>query len=100
MQHFFLDVLNGSTILEDPEGQDFADLGAAITEAVASARDLIGHGIMQNEDLSGRVFLIRDWNRVTVATVPFRDALPGRLRGWPVLGLLGSTQPHVTANAN
>ena len=100
MQLFFPDILTGSQVLEDPDGQDFLDLDAAITEAAASARDLVAYSLMQNQDVSGRSFLIRDENEQTVATVPFRDALPGRLRGWPLPGSMGSTQPYVTANLN
>ena len=37
MPRFYLDVLNGSQVLEDPDGQEFADLDAALSEAVASA---------------------------------------------------------------
>src|SRR5215218_308443 len=81
MPRFYLDVLNGNQVLEDPDGQAFADLDAAMSEAVASARDLVAHGIMQNEDMSGRSFVIRDENSETVATVPFRDTLPGTLSG-------------------
>jgi len=83
MPRFFLDVLNGREVREDPEGQDFTDLDAVRVEAVASARDLVAHGIMRNEDVSGRSFLIRDENEQTVATVPFRDTLPGTLSDWP-----------------
>jgi len=100
VQHFFLNILNGSTVLEDPDGQDFANLDGAIAEAAASARDLVAYGIMQNEDMSARSFLIRDGKDETVATVPFRDTLPGRLRGWPLPGSMDSYQPYVTANAN
>src|SRR5215213_7215430 len=100
MQHFFLDVLNGSQVLEDPDGQNFLDLDAAITEAAASARDLVAYGLLQNEDVSGRSFLIRDEDDQAVATVPLRDALPGMLRGWPLLGTMGFPQPSVTANSN
>ena len=100
MQHLFLDVLTGSQVLEDPDGQDFLDLDAAITEAAASARDLVAYGLMRNEDVSGRSFLIRDKNEQTVATVPFRDVLPGLLRGWPVPRSMGFPQPSVTANSN
>jgi hypothetical protein len=77
---FYLDVLDGDRVIEDPEGIDFANLEAAISEATAGARDLVAHGIMQNEDVSGQVFRIRDGKGETVATVPFRDTLPGRLR--------------------
>src|SRR3954462_2283233 len=100
MPRFFLDILDGRKLLADPEGQDFADLNAAITEAAASARDLVAYGLMRNEDVSGRSFLIRDENEQTVATVPFRDALPGLLRGWPVPRSMGFPQPSVTANSN
>jgi len=77
---FYLDVLDGDRVIEDPEGIDFVDLDTAIAEAVAGARDLVAHGIMQNEDVSGQVFRIRDGDGETVATVPFRETLPGRLR--------------------
>ena len=100
MQHLFLDVLTGGQVLEDPDGQDFLDLDAAITEAAASARDLVAYGITQNQDVSGRSFLIRDEDEQTVATVPFRDALPGLLRGWSLARSVGFPQPSVTANSN
>jgi hypothetical protein len=73
---FYLDVLDGDQVIEDPDGMDFADLDTAIAEAVAGARDLVAHGIMQNEDVSGQSFLIRDGQGETVATVPFRVLTP------------------------
>ena len=100
MQLFFLDILTGSQVLEDPDGQDFLDLDAAITEAAASARDLVAYGITQNQDVSDRSFLIRDENEQTVATVPFRDALPGLLRGWSLARSKGSPEASVAANSN
>jgi hypothetical protein len=78
---FYLDVLDGDQVIEDPNGIDFADLDTAIAEAAAGARDLVAHGIMQNEDVSGQSFLIRDGQGETVATVPFRETPPGQLRG-------------------
>jgi len=95
MPRFFLDVLNERELREDPEGQEFADVDAAVAEAVASARDLVAYGIMQNEDASGRSFLIRDEDGETVATVPFRSALPGRLGGWALPVSMLSAQPDV-----
>src|SRR5690349_21042803 len=86
MPRFFLDVLHGREVREDPEGQEFADLDAARAEAVASAQYLVAHGILRNEDLSDRSFLLRDEDEQTVATVPFRDTLPGTLSGWPLSG--------------
>jgi len=99
MSRFFLDVLNGHELREDPEGQEFPDPDAALAEAVASARDLVAYGIMHNEDLSGRSFLIRSASGQTVATVPFKSTLPGMLRGWAPPGSMHSAQPYGTANS-
>ena len=81
MSHFYLDVLDGDQVIQDLEGIDFADRETALAEAAAGARDLVAHGIMQNQDVSGQSFLIRDNHGEAVATVPFRGTLPGRLRG-------------------
>jgi adenylylsulfate kinase-like enzyme len=78
---FYLDVLDGDQVIQDLEGIDFADRETAIAEAAAGARDLVAHGIMQNQDVSGQSFRIRDTHGETVATVSFRGILPGRLRG-------------------
>src|SRR5215213_9892321 len=86
---FYLDVLDGDQVLQDQEGIDFADRDTALAEAVRGARDLVASGIRQNEDVSGQTFIIRNNHGETVATVPFRGTLPGRLRGCPALhGLL------------
>src|SRR4051812_24168188 len=86
MPRFYLDILNGGEVLEDPDGQAFADVQAARAEAAATARDLVAHGILRNQDLSGRSVLIRDDAGETVARVPFRSALPGTLSASPLPG--------------
>jgi hypothetical protein len=78
---FFLDVVDDTQVTEDPDGLEFADLDTAIAEAAQGARDIVAHGIMKNEDVSGQRFRIRDDTGQTVATVPFRESLPGQLRG-------------------
>src|SRR3954449_1824318 len=78
---FYLDVLDGDQVLQDLEGIDFADRDTALAEAVRGARDLVASGIRQNEDVSGQSFVIRDGTGPVVATVPFRETLPGSLRG-------------------
>ena len=70
MPRFFLDVLNGGELREDPEGQEFVALDAARAEAVASARYLVAQGILRNEDASDRSFIIRNEGHEAVATVP------------------------------
>ena len=100
MPRFYLDVLHGREVREDPEGQAFADLSAALAEAVASAQYLVAHGILRNEDVSDRSFLIRDENEKVVATVPFRNTLPGTLTGWPAPRSLPSAQPDTPAHSH
>ena len=78
---FFLDVNDGAQVSQDLDGLEFADLAIAVAEAAQGARDIVAEGIRRNEDLSGQTFQIRDEDGRTVATVPFRDCLPGRLRG-------------------
>jgi hypothetical protein len=77
---FYLDIVDGDAVIEDPDGVDFPDLATALAEAALGARELVAHGIMRNEDLSGQSFLIRDGTG-PLATLRFRDMLPGRLKG-------------------
>ena len=81
MPRFYFDVVDGSAVSSDPDGVEFADIEDAVAEAVRGARDLVAHGIMQNQDVSGQSFTIRDERGETVATVRFKDTLPGSLRG-------------------
>ena len=99
MPRFYLDVLHGREVRQDPEGQDFANLGAALVEAVASARYLVAHGILSNEDVSDRSFLIRNENEDVLATVPFRGTLPGALKDGVLSRSQPSAQPHVAAHS-
>jgi len=78
---FYLDVLDGDQVLPDPDGIDFADLQTALAEVAKGARDLVASGIRQNQDVSGQSFIIRDGTGAVVATIPFRQTLPGKLRG-------------------
>src|SRR5690349_20583301 len=99
MPRFYLDMLHGREVREDPEGQEFADLEMARAEAVASARYLVAHGILSNEDLSDRSFLIRAENEGVLMTLPFRDTLPGTLNGSALPHSHPSAQRHATAHS-
>jgi hypothetical protein len=81
MPRYYLDVLDGDQVLPDLEGIDFADLQTALAEVAKGARDLVASGIRQNQDVSGQSFIIRDGTGAVAATIPFRETLPGRLRG-------------------
>jgi hypothetical protein len=80
MPRYFFDVLDGDQATEDEEGVEFAALDGAVSAAIQGARDIVAHGIMRNEDFSAQSFRIRDSEGNTAATLPFREALPGRLR--------------------
>jgi len=97
MSRFFFDVLDGREVRSDPEGQEFVDLPAARAEAVVSAQYLVAHGILRNQDVSARAFMIRSENNQAVATVPFRDTLPGTLGAW--LRPLPPARPEFTGRS-
>ena len=80
MRRFFFDLVDDAEVTPDPDGVEFTDMEAALAEAVQGARELVAHGIMQNRDVSGQSFAIRDEQGKTVATVRFRETLPGTLR--------------------
>ena len=78
MTRYFLHVQDGSDMLEDPYGENFADLAAAEREAAAAARDLMAEALRCNEPLGlKRMMLINDEAGHTVSTVAFTAALPG-----------------------
>ena len=49
------------------------DLDAARAEAVRSAQHLVAHGILRNEDVSDRSFLIRDEDELNGCDRAVRD---------------------------
>ena len=42
MPTYFFDLINGDELVEDDQGEDFADIEAAKLEGLASARELLG----------------------------------------------------------
>jgi hypothetical protein len=45
-------VVDGPTLIRDPDGQEFADLSAALKEAASAARDLMAEGLRDNRPLA------------------------------------------------
>ena len=74
MPHFHFHVRDGDSLLEDPEGADFPDLGAARADAVVASREVLAERIKAGLPLGGLQFEIRDKAGQLVATVPIRDA--------------------------
>jgi hypothetical protein len=51
---FFIHLFNGSSVICDPEGEEFPDLAAAVAEAVQGARDLIADQLRQGKPVPAR----------------------------------------------
>ena len=77
MPRYFLHVKDRSSLLEDPDGQEFADVAAAKEEAAASARDLMAECLRAGSPLGlHREVIIEDERGASVASVAFAEALP------------------------
>lgn len=79
MPRYFFDVINGTGLVEDDEGQDLSGLQAARDAAIEGARSIIQEDVSLGFiDLSGRVE-VRGADRQSLLSISFRDAV--ELRG-------------------
>jgi hypothetical protein len=79
MARFFFDVINGTGLVQDEEGQDLPGLPAARDVAIEGARSIIQDDIsMGFIDLAGRIE-VRDEDRRRLLSISFRDVV--ELRG-------------------
>jgi hypothetical protein len=58
MPKFYFHVRKGDKLIEDPEGMDFPNLGAARAEAMQAARDIVAENLRFEGTLKGEVFEI------------------------------------------
>ena len=76
MQLFFLNLRDGDVISTDPDGYLLKDLAAAVTEATASARLLMGDQLRAGRGATmDRQFEIADQAGEVLAIVRFWDVL-------------------------
>ena len=80
MPLFYLHSRCDGVLIEDPDGSDLPDIGAARQEAIAAARDLWAEAVVKGIELSDRHFVVADEKCENVLDVPFTDALPDGLR--------------------
>lgn len=73
---YYLHMRRGEELIEDPDGEEFADLGAAREAAIWSARELMADRLRRGRRMDGQTFEIHDETGSLVATVPFKDAIP------------------------
>jgi hypothetical protein len=74
MPRFFLNVRDGDFLIVDPEGSDLADLAAAHSEALASARELLADALKSNRVLSISQIEITDEVGQILATISMKAA--------------------------
>jgi hypothetical protein len=77
MAIFYLDLIEGDQRVEDPEGQDFRSVEAAIAEARLSAREIVAYDLREGRPLGlHRLFEVRDEVGAVAARVTFEEAMP------------------------
>jgi hypothetical protein len=75
MPTYFFDLIKGSDLVEDDQGEDFVDIEAAKLEGLASARELLADAAKKGILATSPVYLIRNAAGDILATIPFKDAL-------------------------
>jgi hypothetical protein len=82
MPLFYLHIRQGDgCLLEDPDGFDAPDIGAARAEAINGIRDLLAAAIKRGDgSVLDEAIVITDEAGQELMTIPYIDALPPRLR--------------------
>ena len=69
MVKVYFEIHRGSTVVPDPEGEEFANLADARKEAEASLYDMLANDITSGEPLEPRRIAILDEGRNTLASI-------------------------------
>ncbi len=75
MTVFYFDQFDGSELIRDEEGQEFADLAALRGEATLIVRELVAIVIGRGDPIDNRELRIRTAGGLSVMTLPFKDTL-------------------------
>jgi hypothetical protein len=80
MPRYFINTRNAGQLIEDPEGEEQAELSLAIEAAVDSAREAMIERLKQHvsADGHGSQMEVADDNGGVLAVVEFNDVLKGR----------------------
>ncbi len=73
---YYLHMQRGSTLIEDHEGEEFANLEAAREAAIWAAREIMADRLRSGRPFGAQTFEIHDEAGRRVATMPFMDAIP------------------------
>ena len=81
MPRYFCHLCQGDRLILDPDGTVLPDLDAARAEALQGIRDILGEAIKRgDDDLLDEAVVIADETGRELMTIPFKEALPPRLR--------------------
>ena len=80
MAMFYFHIQIGDDLVEDLEGIDLPDLGAAREEAFEAARGILVEAVKAGGDWADRAFVIADEQGSRLMSMPMTDALPKGLR--------------------
>ena len=80
MPTYFFDLIKGNELVEDDQGEDFADIEAAKLEGLASARELLADAAKKGILATSPVYLIRNAAGDILATVPLQGRPQTRLK--------------------
>jgi len=80
MGRFYFHIRWGERVIADQEGTDLADVTAARSEALASARQILAETIRSGHEDVPEAFIIADSEGRELETVPFAALVPERLR--------------------
>jgi hypothetical protein len=72
---FYMNLRDGDTLLEDPEGHDFPSLAEARREAILSARELMSSRVAAGKNPNHSKFEITDEAGKAVLVVYFEEAI-------------------------
>ena len=81
MPHYYFHIRHGSQLTIDDEGQDFPDDDAARAEATESVHEILVEEIRSKQADVPEAMVVVDENGREVASVPFADAVPAKLKG-------------------
>ncbi len=73
---YYFNIREGGTLIEDPDGEEFASPEAMRAEAVEAARELMATRLLSGQPMNGRKFEIIDEAGTLVGELLFRDAIP------------------------
>ena len=83
MPIFYLHICNGTGFVEDEDGQELLDEGAARDAAIAGARDIMAGEIQRGELDLGSFIEVEDEDHRWLFTITFADALDLKRQAQP-----------------